>query len=113
MKAIYFDKFGNEVSETNVENVNLSGAFLNGEEYVYSETTTDAPVEFIGDMVHDCWADVRKENNVSIFIDPNSKVFSINMRTTEDNNGDEKFITLDLCDESYDQFIQFIKNSVK
>lgn len=113
MEAIYFDKFGNQVSEINVGTTNLSGAFLNGEEYVYSETTSDAPVEFSENFVHDCWADVREDNNISMFIDPNSKVFSINLRTSEDSDDNEKFITFSLCDEKYDQFIQFIKNSVK
>lgn len=54
------------------------------------------------------WAPViDNENNVSVFVDDNEKIFSVMVRT------DDKLSMFSFTDETYDKFIKFMKSSLK
>lgn len=110
MESKIIDKQGNLTEKLE----NVSAFLFEGDDVVESSViiVDDEPVDNLLHFRYNTFYPIMGENNISIFFDPNFKVFNVLARTN-DFEGKQIGTTLSFTEEDYDKFINLMRKIIE
>ena len=72
----------------------------------------DIPHKNLLDFRYDTFSPIMEENNISMFIEPNEKIFNV-MGRTDDFDGKQIGTSISFIGEDYDKFINLMRKIIE